>query len=63
MANRRATVIGKGGDAELIRWETATPQLLPRYLAERTSGPLFLDTGPAAAVYGYRPGCGSGGPD
>jgi len=42
LANRRATVIGKGGDAELIVWATATARLLPRYLAKRTSGPLFL---------------------
>ena len=42
VANRRATVVGKGGDAELIGWETATARLLPRYLAKRTSGPLFL---------------------
>lgn len=40
--NKRAAVIAKGGDAELVGWETATARLLPRYLAGRTSGPLFL---------------------
>lgn len=44
VANRRATVMGKGGDAETIGWETATARLLPRYLSGRTSGPLFLAT-------------------
>jgi site-specific recombinase XerD len=39
---RRAVVIGKGGRAELVGWETKTARLLPRQLKRRTSGPVFL---------------------
>lgn len=35
-------MIGKGGRAELVGWETKTARLLPRYLQRRTHGPLFL---------------------
>jgi site-specific recombinase XerD len=42
--NKRALVIAKGGDAEAVGWETGTARLLPRYLAGRKSGPLFLTT-------------------
>ncbi len=42
VANKRALVIGKGGIAEPIGWETATARMLPRYLAGRRAGPLFL---------------------
>ncbi len=41
MPRRRAVVIGKGGRAELVGWETKTARLLPRHLQGRTSGPLF----------------------
>ena len=44
VANKRAMVIGKGGNAEPIGWETATARLLPRYLAGRSDGPLFLSS-------------------
>ena len=44
MANKRALVIGKGGNAERVGWETATARLLPRYLAGRRAGPLFLSS-------------------
>ncbi len=44
MANKRAMVIGKGGNAEPIGWETATARLLPRYLAGRADGPLFISS-------------------
>ena len=47
---RRAVVTGKGGRAELIGWETRTARLLPRHLAGREHGPLFLtDLAPAPA--------------
>jgi len=50
MPRRRAVVIGKGGRAELVGWETKTARLLPRHLKHRTSGPLFLaDIAPAPA--------------
>ena len=43
-------VIGKGGRAELIGWETKTARLLPRHLHRRRQGPLFLtDIAPAPA--------------
>jgi len=44
MASKRALVIGKGGNAERVGWETATARLLPRYLAGRGAGPLFLSS-------------------
>jgi site-specific recombinase XerD len=50
LPRRRAVVIGKGGRAELVGWETKTARLLPRHLKHRTSGPLFLaDIAPAPA--------------
>jgi integrase len=42
LRRRRAVVIGKGGRAELIGWETKTARLLPRLLYRRREGPLFL---------------------
>ena len=41
LPNRRATVVAKGGNAEVVGWWPATAHLLPRYLAGRTTGPLF----------------------
>ena len=50
LPRRRAVVIGKGGRAELIGWESRTARLLPRHLAGREQGPLFLtDLAPAPA--------------
>ncbi|MFE3261065.1 hypothetical protein ACFXPS_38875 [Nocardia sp. NPDC059091] len=40
--NRCAVVTRKGGAREVIAWQTGTARLLPRLLAGRTSGPLFL---------------------
>ena len=42
ISNRSAVVIGKGGDAQRVYWTSATARLLPRYLAGRTTGPVFL---------------------
>lgn len=42
LANYRAVIIGKGGDAERVYWTSETTRLLTRYLNDRTSGPLFL---------------------
>ena len=42
LPRRRAVVIGKGGRAELIGWETKTARLLPRLLHGRKRGPVFL---------------------
>jgi site-specific recombinase XerD len=50
LAHRRALVLAKSGQAELIGWETKTARLLPRLLRGRTQGPLFLAAiGPAPA--------------
>lgn len=42
LANREALVDGKGGDRERIWWATGTARLLPRIIAGRSDGPLFL---------------------
>ena len=39
---RRAVTRSKGGDLEYLHWATATARLLPRLLAGRASGPVFL---------------------
>lgn len=41
-ANRRAEVIRKGGAKDMIVWQTDTARLLPRLLASRRGGPVFL---------------------
>lgn len=41
-ANGCAVVTRKGGARDLIAWQTGTARLLPRMLAGRKSGPLFL---------------------
>lgn len=38
----RATVVSKGGAIEYVYWATGTARLLPRLIADRTHGPLFL---------------------
>ncbi|MEA2232991.1 MAG: integrase/recombinase XerD [Solirubrobacteraceae bacterium] len=42
LPRRRAVVLGKGGRAEQVGWETNTARLLPRHLHNRRSGPPFL---------------------
>jgi site-specific recombinase XerD len=42
LANRRARVRSKGGALEWVFWQTGSAQLLPRLLAGRTGGPVFL---------------------
>jgi integrase/recombinase XerD len=42
LANRRARVHCKGGAVEWVFWQTGSAQLLPRLLAGRTGGPVFL---------------------
>jgi len=42
LEHRRAAVRSKGGDVELLHFQTGSARLLPRLVAERRSGPLFL---------------------
>jgi integrase/recombinase XerC/integrase/recombinase XerD len=42
LPNRQAKVRRKGGASDIIRWQTKTAQLLPRLLARRRTGPVFL---------------------
>jgi len=56
LANRRARVRSKGGAVEWVFWQTGSAQLLPRLLAGRTSGPVFLgDRRPTRARRRPRP--------
>jgi integrase len=48
LPNKQARIVAKGGDIMWITWGTDTAHLLPRLIAGRTSGPLFLSE--------YRPG-------
>ena len=41
-ARRRARIRSKGGSIDMVVWAAPTARLLGRYLADRTSGPLFL---------------------
>ena len=40
--NRRAVVRSKGGDIDLLHFQTGSARLIPRLIAERARGPLFL---------------------
>lgn len=40
--DKRGRVIVKGGATEWIHWQSGTAQLLPRLIARRACGPLFL---------------------
>ena len=42
LGRKRAIITGKGGHQEVIVWDAATARLLPRYLAGRRHGPLFV---------------------
>ncbi|MGW5107529.1 hypothetical protein [Nocardia sp. NPDC004123] len=42
MPNRCATVIRKDGATDIVAWQTGTARLLPRLLAGRHTGPLYL---------------------
>ncbi|MEV4161812.1 tyrosine-type recombinase/integrase [Nonomuraea dietziae] len=51
LANKRGRALAKGGNLEWIHWQTGTALLLPRLLASRTVGPVFLaDRKPVRAV-------------
>lgn len=40
--DKRGKITAKGGATEWIHWQSGTAQLLPRLIARRTRGPLFL---------------------
>lgn len=42
LPNKQAKITAKGGDTMWITWGTDTAHLLPRLIASRESGPLFL---------------------
>jgi integrase/recombinase XerD len=42
LASKRARVRSKGGATEWVFWQTGAARLLPRLLAGRTAGPVFL---------------------
>ena len=51
LPSKRARVISKGGKTEWVFWQTGAATLLPRLLAGRTRGPVFLaDRRPTRAV-------------
>jgi len=48
--NKRARTVSKGGDTEWLHFQSGSARLLPRIIAGRPSGPLFLaDRRPAPA--------------
>ena len=42
VGRKRAVITSKGGHRETIVWDASTARLLPRYLAGRTRGPVFV---------------------
>ncbi len=50
LTNRRARVVGKGGQVEWITWSTGTATLLPRLLRGRRSGPVFTTRRPSRVM-------------
>ncbi|MFE2184896.1 site-specific integrase [Streptomyces sp. NPDC059455] len=47
--DKRGKITAKGGATEWIHWQSGTAQLLPRLIARRTHGPLFLTSRKAPA--------------
>jgi integrase/recombinase XerC/integrase/recombinase XerD len=61
VANRQAQIIGKGGSAERIFWDSEAARLLARLLGDRRRGPVFLaDKAPSPA---RQPAAGDRDPD
>ena len=42
LPRKRAVVVGKGGHREIVVWASGAARLLPRYLAGRRRGPVFV---------------------
>lgn len=51
LPDKRATVTSKGGSKDWIHWQTGAAQLLPRLLAGRSDGPVFLASRLPTRVY------------
>ena len=49
LANKRARIRSKGGDLELVHFQSGSARLLPRLLAGRRRGPVFLSERAAPA--------------
>lgn len=49
-ADKRGRITAKGGATEWIHWQSGAAQLLPRLIAGRTAGPLFLTERRASAA-------------
>ncbi len=47
LANKRARIVSKGGALELVHFQSGSARLLPRLLAGRRRGPVFLSERPA----------------
>ena len=45
LGRKRAAITAKGGHREVVVWDAATARLLPRYLAGRRQGPVFVTAG------------------
>jgi integrase/recombinase XerD len=59
-ADKRGRVVSKGGAVEWIHWQSGTAQLLPRLIASRPRGPLFLtDIRTIRATVRRRADCGA----
>ena len=47
-ARKRASTVRKGGDLDVIHWQSGTARLLPHMISGRSRGPLFLSDRPPA---------------
>jgi len=45
LGRKRAVITAKGGHRETIVWDAGTARLFPRYLANRSRGPVFVTKG------------------
>lgn len=48
LAGKRATVVRKGGDTDVVFWQSTAARMLPHVIGDRTRGPLFLSERPPA---------------
>ena len=48
LAGRRAVIVSKGGDTDVLHYASGTARPLPKVIDGRTSGPLFLSERPPA---------------